>query len=121
MKEYISIAEWTSNNEIQFAVAGKGFVGKTPGYCESRIQHLFDYKHIVELHLRGWKIQIRTTFADNNQMCDWVDVDITLLHNDIDTTAIESEYIHKMLANTQIQFREATDTRSPVETLVEIT
>ena len=116
-KEYITVAEWTSNNEIEFAVAGKQFAGKTPQYCESRVKRLFLPKHIVELHLRGWHIQIRTIFADSDPMSDWVDVDITFLHNDIDTIAIESKLIHKMLANTQIQFREATDTRSPIETL----
>ena len=120
-KEYITVAEWRSHNEIDFAIAGKHLCGKTPGYCESRVKQLFEVKQIAELHLRGWHTQIKTNYADNDPMCDWVDVQITFLHTDTDTTALESKYIHKMLNNTPIKFREATDIRSPRQSLVEIT
>lgn len=120
-KEYITVAEWRSHNEIDFAICGKHLCGKTPQYCESRVKQLFEIKYIAELHLRGWHIQIRTNFADNDPMCDWVDVQITFLHNDKEVTALETEYIHKMLNTTPIKIRQATDMRSPRQSLVEIT
>ena len=116
MKEYISVAEWSSHNEVQFQFAGKSLIGKTPQYCESRIKRLFDNISIMQMHLTGWHMQIRTSYADNSPECDVVDVQLTILHTDIDTVAIESKYIHKLLGKTQISMREITDTRSQYDT-----
>lgn len=116
MKEYISVAEWTSMNEIQFQIAGNRLIGKTPQYCESRVKRLFDKIDIMQMHLTGWHIQIRTSYADNSPECDVVDVQLTILHTDTDTVALESKYIHKLIGKTQISMRNALDKRSQYDT-----
>ena len=127
-KARITKAQWISNNEFEFIYHSPLVVGKTPEYCESRVKQLFsNNKYLAEAKLRGWDIQIETSpllshlLHDRDSECDYcLSVVVTVLHTDIDTIAIESELIHKMLAHTPIKFRSATDDRAMVETFEQL-
>lgn len=120
-KARITKAQWISNNEFEFIYQSADVVGKTWQYCESRVKHLFsNNKYLAEAKLRGWDMNIRALHYDTDSECDCLDVVVTVLHTDIDTIAIESELIHKMLNNTPLQFLSATDTRSLAETFEQL-
>lgn len=115
----MSVAEWTSNNEITFLYTNGDLFATD---CQKHLSHLFaNNKYLVEARLRGWNIQISASAYDTDPECDVADIYITILHSDPDVTALESELIHKMLCNTPLQFKSATDTRSLAETFEEIT
>ena len=61
-----------------------------------------------------------TQYADNSENCDYVDVTLTILHEDPEVTALESEYIYKKISKTQLQFQQATDNTSLNRTLKQI-
>jgi len=129
-KEYISVAEWTSNNGFSFLYTHDDILplvltemtmdcdgGSNVWYnIGNNIERLFNNKYLIEAKLRGWYIQIEAIPYDSDPECDVADVDITLLHPNPDVTALETELIHKMLAHTPIKFRSATDNRSQTET-----
>jgi hypothetical protein len=120
-KPRITKAQWISNNEFEFIYHSPLVVGKTPEYCESRVKQLFsNNKYLAEAKLRGWDMRIRALHYDHDPECDCLDVVVTVLHTDIDTIALESRLIHKMLNNTPLQFLSATDTRSLAETFEEL-
>lgn len=130
-KEYISIAEWTSNNGFHFLYTNDDLFpmvmteiamdrdgGSNVWYnIGNNLAHLFNNKYLIEAKLRGWKMEIEAIPYNSDPECDVADVDITLLHPNPEVTALESALIHKMLAHTSIKFRSATDNRSMIETI----
>jgi hypothetical protein len=131
MKEYISVAEWTSNNGFSFLYTNDDLLplklaedqeGQPNRWHDvaTNLSRLFNNKYLVEAKLRGWKMEIIPIPYDSDPECDVADVDITLLHPDTEVTALETELIHKMLAHTPIVFRSATDNRSIAETFEEL-
>ena len=135
MKEYISVAEWTSNNEFNLLYTNDEILPMVltrlamdledqPNKCYDvgkDLERLFNNKYLVEAKLRGWVISIETIPCDNDPECDVADVYITILHPNPEVTALESELIHKMLSHTPIKFKEATDNRSMAETFRRLT
>ena len=59
------------------------------------------------------------TPADNNESTDYIDVIVTMTHENPDITALESKYIHSMINKSNLLFQDAMDQKSMPETLRE--
>lgn len=124
MKKYISKANWINHNEIHFAIASKQYSFKRYDWLIretiSLVPDLLGTKGQMDMKLRGWNTQIMCTPADSNESCDYIDVIVTITHQDPDITALENKYIHKMINKSNLLFQDVMDKRSMPETLREI-
>lgn len=124
MKKYISKANWINHNEIHFAMASKQYAFKRYEWLISEAKHLvprlLGAKGQMDMRLRGWNTSVMCTPADNNESTDYIDVIVTITHEDTEVTALESEYIHKLLNKSNLVFQDAMDQKSMPETLREI-
>jgi len=125
MKKYISKANWINHNEIHFAIASKQYAFKRYDWlireAITLVPDLLGVKGQMDMQLRGWNTQIACTHADNNESCDYIDVILTIIHQDPDITALENKYIHKIINKSNLVFQDVMDKRSMPETLREIT
>jgi hypothetical protein len=124
MKKYISKANWINHNEIHFAIASKQYAFKRYDWlireAVSLVPRLLGVKGQMDMRLRGWKTQVMCTPADNNESCDYIDVIVTMTHQNPDITALENRYIHSMINKSNLLFQDAMDKSTMPETLAEV-